>query len=93
MPRRRISVRVQGRVQGVFFRDYTTREARRLQLSGWVRNRADGSVEAEVEGEIEQVEAMIAWFHEGSPLSQVTAVQVVEIPTRDEALPFAVRYA
>jgi acylphosphatase len=93
MPKKRIAVRVEGRVQGVFFRDYTDREAQRLQLNGWVRNRADGSVEAEVEGEPEQLEAMIAWFHEGSPLSQVTAVHVAEIPTLNEARPFSVRYA
>ena len=46
MGQRRVRLRIRGRVQGVFYRDSTRREARRLGLRGWVRNRSDGSVEA-----------------------------------------------
>jgi acylphosphatase len=49
-------------------------------------------VEAEVEGETAAVEAMIEWFHQGSPLSQVSAVQVVDLPAEGKAAPFLVRY-
>jgi acylphosphatase len=67
---------VSGRVQGVFFRAYTSAEARRLGLSGWVRNLADGRVEALVEGEPEKVEALVRWLHKGSPHSRVDKVDV-----------------
>jgi acylphosphatase len=92
MPDKRISVRIKGRVQGVFFRDHTEQQALRLNLRGWVRNLPDGSVEAEVEGETAAVETMIEWFHQGSPLSQVSAVQVVDLPAEGKAAPFLVRY-
>lgn len=92
MPDKRISVRIEGRVQGVFFRDHTEQQARRLNLRGWVRNLPDGSVEAEVEGETAAVEAMIQWFHQGSPRSQVTAVRVTDLPVQGETGSFSVRY-
>ena len=57
--RRRVVVR--GRVQGVFFRDTCRREARFRGVTGWVRNAADGSVEAAFEGNPAAVEAMIDW--------------------------------
>ena len=49
MKTRRVRVTIEGRVQGVFFRACTRDEAARLGLAGWVRNRADGTVEAEIE--------------------------------------------
>ena len=70
-------VRATGRVQGVFYRDSTKREARRLGLTGWVRNMADGSVEARLEGTKEQIEEMIAWMHEGPPLALVDRVETL----------------
>jgi len=75
---RRIHVIVEGRVQGVFFRAYTRNEAVRLGLTGWVRNRSDGSVEALVEGDKTAVEMMLEWFQQGSPHSKVAKVHVVE---------------
>lgn len=66
--------RVKGRVQGVGYRDACVREARRLGLQGWVRNRVDGSVEALFEGSAAQLEAMAAWLHRGPPLARVDAV-------------------
>ena len=59
---RRVHVIIEGRVQGVFFRAYTRDEAAKLGLSGWVRNRPDGSVEALIEGEKTAVEKMLQWF-------------------------------
>ncbi|AYY11911.1 acylphosphatase [Actinobacteria bacterium YIM 96077] len=69
-----------GRVQGVFFRDTCRREAARNQVSGWVRNVPDGSVEAVFEGPPEGVEAMVAWAHEGPPAAKVERVDVTEEP-------------
>jgi acylphosphatase len=69
---------VTGRVQGVFFRDWTVEQARGLGLDGWVRNRADGSVEAVVAGAPEQVEAMIERARHGPPAARVDDVAVSE---------------
>ena len=69
-------LRIQGRVQGVGFRYSMLREAKRLGLSGWVRNRRDGSVEALVQGKADIVAAMVAWSKQGPPEAQVTAVSV-----------------
>ena len=67
---------ISGKVQGVFFRDETRKTAIRFGVTGWVRNRADGTVEALMEGLREEVEALIAWCHKGSPMSRVDHVDV-----------------
>ena len=67
---------VAGRVQGVAYRAYTQRQARRLGLVGWVRNVSDGRVELVAEGSRADVEALIAWCHEGSPFARVDRVDV-----------------
>ncbi len=78
-------VQVEGRVQGVFFRDSCAREARALGVSGFVRNRGDGAVEAAFEGDAESVGRMVAWCRHGPPRARVTAVQVVdESPQGDQ---------
>jgi acylphosphatase len=69
-------LRIHGRVQGVGFRYSMLREAKRLGLSGWVRNRRDGSVEALVQGKADIVAAMVAWAKQGPPGAQVTEVSV-----------------
>lgn len=69
-----LRIQIIGKVQGVFFRDYTRRKAEELQLAGWVKNRPDGSVEALVSGEGGQVKKMVEWFHLGSPHSNVQKV-------------------
>jgi acylphosphatase len=75
---KRVHVIVEGRVQGVFFRACTRDEAVRLGLSGWVRNRPNGSVEALVEGEKGAVNKMVQWFQQGSPHSIVEKVHLSE---------------
>ena len=72
--RRRVMVR--GEVQGVFFRDSTKKEAERRGVSGWVRNRDDGSVEAVFEGPAEAVEAMVEWCRSGPPRATVEDMDV-----------------
>lgn len=88
---RRVHVIVRGRVQGVYFRESTRRQAQALGVSGWVRNMPDRSVEAVLEGEAGSVEAMLAWLHGGSPLSTVTAVETKEEEARGEQ-GFVIRY-
>lgn len=67
-----------GRVQGVFYRGTCVELARELGLAGWVRNTADGGVEAEFEGPREAVERMIAWCRVGPPSAHVVASKVVD---------------
>jgi acylphosphatase len=76
----RVRVTVTGRVQGVWFRDACRTEARALGVGGYVRNRADGAVEAEFEGPEPAVARMIAWSREGPPRARVDDVQVETIP-------------
>jgi len=71
----RVRLIIDGRVQGVWFRDSTRREASRLRVSGWVRNRPDGSVEVLAEGPADRVEQLITWCHQGPPAAQVRRVQ------------------
>lgn len=72
------SIRIEGRVQGVFFRDWTVEAARALGLCGWVRNRRDGSVEALAIGPDSAVERLIRQCHEGPPSARVERVVVAE---------------
>ena len=67
---------ISGRVQGVGFRFHLERKARELGMTGWVRNRVDGTVEAMVQGTPEAMEAMIAAARRGPRGAQVTGVQV-----------------
>ena len=91
MGKKRVHAIIHGRVQGVFFRDYTSRKARELGVAGWVRNMPQGTVETVVEGEPEKVSAMVEWLHEGSPHSSVRSVDVTEEdPSGEEG--FSVRY-
>lgn len=83
---------VEGYVQGVFFRASTQDKARELQVSGWVRNRWDGTVEVLAEGEESRVTQLIAWCQEGPPGARVTGVRVEEEAYQGEFGGFAIRY-
>lgn len=67
---------ITGRVQGVGFRNYMEFKARQFHITGWVRNRTDGSVEAVIQGSDADVEAMIVRAHRGPPKSAVSNVTV-----------------
>jgi acylphosphatase len=67
-------LRIEGRVQGVGYRDWMLREAGRLGLHGWVRNRPDGSVQALVAGEEAAVQALLTLCRRGPPMARVDAL-------------------
>ncbi len=87
----RAHILVSGDVQGVSFRQATVDEARRLGIHGWVRNVADGRVEAEAEGERAKVEALVRWCGRGPPAARVAGVQVSWRPHAGDLGPFSVR--
>lgn len=69
---------ISGRVQGVWFRGWTEREAKKRGLDGWVRNLPDGTVEAVFSGPADAVDAMIEACWRGPPAARVLSVQVSE---------------
>lgn len=76
-------VLISGHVQGVAFRYFTQRMARKQSLGGWVRNLDDGRVEAEFQGPRKEVEEAVQWCRRGSPTARVTEV-VVDWPEESE---------
>jgi acylphosphatase len=89
---KRVHAYISGRVQGVFFRAETQRTAVGFNLTGWVRNMADGRVEAVFEGENENVDKMIAWCRIGPPRARVENVTIKEEPNTGEFWDFSVKY-
>lgn len=87
----RYSVVVKGKVQGVFYRASTQEEAKRLGLTGWVKNLPDGNVMLEVQGEGGLVADLIAWCQEGPKLASVSGIFKEQIQTVNETT-FEVRY-
>lgn len=71
----RVRLFIEGRVQGVWFRDSTRQEAIRLDVTGWARNVPDGRVEVLAEGPAEKVRMLIHWCHQGPPLARVDRVE------------------
>jgi acylphosphatase len=69
---------ITGLVQGVGFRDAMCREAERLGVTGWVRNRRDGAVEAVVDGSSDAVDAIVAWSRRGPRAARVTGVEMID---------------
>ena len=82
---------ITGLVQGVGFRYHMTATAQRLGVTGWVRNRSDGAVEAQVVGTNEQVAAMIHWASSGPPAARVAQVHVEALETVPEFSGFSQR--
>lgn len=83
---------VSGRVQGVCFRAETQRAARTIGVSGWVRNKRDGTVEAVVEGVKKDVISLINWCNAGPPLSRVEKVDVTWQDCHGELSEFGIRF-
>ena len=89
---KRVHVYISGRVQGVFFRAETQRAVMGFKLTGWVRNMADGRVEAVVEGDDANVDKMLAWCHIGPPAARVEEVLTEEEPYTGEFRNFNIKY-
>lgn len=89
--RQRVRLLIQGQVQGVGFRVHTRAMARRRGLSGWVRNRSDGTVEAVFEGPADQVREAVQWCRKGPPSARIDQVRWQAEPARGENTPFQIR--
>ncbi len=92
MAKTRARLLIKGVVQGVNFRYYTRREALRHNVTGWVSNLPDGSVAAILEGEEEEVEALIQWCRRGPSAAQVTELIVQPEDYRAEFQSFSIRF-
>ena len=77
---------VWGRVQGVYYRASTRDQALALQLTGWVRNLADGNVEFEAQGEADKVDSLLRWAEQGPPNARVSKLDYTWLdPVNSEA--------
>jgi len=88
----RTHIFVSGRVQGVFFRENTKKRARKLGITGWVRNLPDGRVEAVFEGEKSKVEELINQTKKGPLIARVDGVEVILEEYKGEFNNFEIRY-
>lgn len=71
----RLHLKIEGTIQGVFFREKTKEKAAELELTGWIKNNADGSVEAVFEGDSENLKKMLAFCREGPPDAVVDTIE------------------
>ena len=88
----RLHMQIRGRVQAVFYRASAQREARRLQLTGWVRNRADGSVELLAEGQRSACESLLTFCRHGPPGARVDEIETHWSAATGEHSDFEIRY-
>jgi acylphosphatase len=89
----RVRLILEGRVQGVWFRESTRREASRLGVVGWVKNRSDGKVEVVAEGSKEAVRNLVNWCHHGPATAKVNRVRETEEVWRGEFASFDIVYS
>ena len=89
--RRRLKAEIVGDVQGVGFRFFAERHARQLGLEGYVRNRYDGAVEVEAEGDAPALEHLLNELRRGPRLARVQDVRVTWLPYKGDLGPFGVR--
>lgn len=87
-----LQVSINGKVQGVCFRDFTRRKAEELNLVGWVKNCSDGSVESLISGDEACVTKMVRWFHQGSPYSIVDRVVSRPASREPDLRSFMIKY-
>ncbi|HSE84791.1 MAG TPA: acylphosphatase [Candidatus Binatia bacterium] len=87
----RVHLKINGRVQGVYFRASTVEQARRLGLAGWVMNCPDSSVEVIAEGAIEQLEKLISWCRSGPPGARVKEVLAEWEASKEEFQSFYIK--
>jgi len=92
MENKRVRLLIHGRVQGVFFRAIAQQKAQELELTGWVRNNSDGSVEVLAEGEGGRIDNMIEWCRIGPAQAVVKHVSVDWEPLSGEFKEFKIEY-
>ena len=92
MSKQRVRLFVRGKVQGVFFRQALKVMAIKNNITGWVRNLEDGRVEALLDGNIDDVNAVIEWAHDGPANSRVDYVDIKNEDFKDEFTAFDVLY-
>ena len=80
----RMVLRIRGKVQNVWFRASAREQAQQLELTGWVANRPDGSVEVLAEGPRPKLERLMAWCHQGPPAASVNLVDPEWLPATGE---------
>ncbi len=88
----RLEIRVEGRVQGVGFRQFTVQQARRLGVDGWVRNESDGSVQIVAEGPREALEQFLERVSSGPATARVVQTRTHWMPATGDIRGFVVRY-
>jgi len=93
MMQKRLTIRVSGKVQGVWFRARTREEAEKLELSGSVWNNPDGSVGIVAEGEEEQLQKLLSWCRRGPSMARVTDLSFDSQEYRGEFDGFTIAYA
>lgn len=89
---KRMRIRVGGRVQGVFYRANTEKEAKSLELTGFVRNLSDGGVEITAEGDKESLEKLALWCQKGPPSAKVDEFDLSWEEPTGEFSDFKIRY-
>ena len=92
MAKKRIHIIVSGRVQGVFYRLSTKRKAKILNLTGWVKNLSDGTVEIIVEGEEDNLRKLLAWCRKGPLIARVDDMKTEWKEFKGEFEYFSIRY-
>ena len=88
----RAHIFVSGKVQGVFFREKTKKESEKLGVFGWVKNLADGRVEALFEGNKESVDKMVKWAQKGPFWAKVDNLEIVRERYKGEFKGFEIKY-
>ncbi len=88
----RYHIKISGDVQGVFFRSETKRRAQSLNLTGWVKNTPDGTVEIIAEGEKDNLRKLAVWCGEGPSAARVSNVKLKEREYKREFKTFSVKY-
>ena len=90
--KKRVAVLVSGIVQGVFYRDYTNKKAKKLGITGFVKNETDGKVLAVAEGEEEKLKEFVRWVKRGPLLAQVEKIEVEWGKAKGEFTDFEILY-
>jgi acylphosphatase len=89
----RVHLKIHGKVQGVFFRDHTCRKAKEIgDITGWVANNADGTVDVVAEGPENKINDLIDWCHSGPSVANVEKVDAEKLTYTGEFDSFDIRY-